>query len=317
MRRASPLPSPAAQHAARSGTCRRTGVLPALLATLALSACQQADDWQLQGVVTTHGLDEISGFAPGPERSLWAIQDGGNRATLYRLDRHGQWLASWPVTGVQNTDWESLARFSRGGQHWLLIADTGDNGGLRRTLQLHVIAEPGSGPPRPLAPAWSVVFRWPDGPRDCEAVAVDTRTNEALLVSKKRQPPELFSVSLGMHDAVRTAQPLGRLAGVPTARPDAGPPTPDERVAHMVTGLDLSPDGLRIAVLTYSEVLIYTRRAGEPWSAAIQRTPAITPLPTLLPQAEAIAWTEDGRSLLVSGEFSPAPIYRLTLPSGK
>jgi uncharacterized protein YjiK len=148
-------------------------------------------------------------------------------------------------------------------------------------------------------------------------VAVDTRTNEALLVSKKRQPPELFSVSLGMHDAVRTAQPLGRLAGVPTARPDAGPPTPDERVAHMVTGLDLSPDGLRIAVLTYSEVLIYTRRAGEPWSAAIQRTPAITPLPTLLPQAEAIAWTEDGRSLLVSGEFSPAPIYRLTLPSGK
>lgn len=289
-------------------------VLVLALTLLAVIGCQRTGDWQLQGVVTAPGLDEISGFAPGPDGGLWALQDGGNPATLYRLDRHGQRLSTWPVTGVQNTDWESLAGFSRGGQRWLLIADTGDNGGLRRTLQLHVLAEPGDGPAHPISPAWSIVFRWPDGPRDCEAVAVDATANEVLLISKKRQPPELFSVPLGMQDGVRTARLLGRLAGVPTATPDNGPPTPDERVAHMVTGLDLSPDGRRMAVLTYSEVLVYSRRAGEPWSAAIRRRPSVTALPTLLPQAEAIAWTADGHDLLVSGEFSPAPIYRLRLP---
>ena len=43
------------------------------------------------------------------------------------------------VAGARNTDWEDLAAFELDGRHYLLIADTGDNGGLRRTLQLHVV----------------------------------------------------------------------------------------------------------------------------------------------------------------------------------
>ncbi len=303
--RAAPVASmPPPWHRARAAG------LAVLLLTFA--ACRGDADWQLQGLIG-NGLDEVSGFAPAPGGGLWALQDGGNPAALYRLDRHGRLLATWPVSGVQNTDWESLAGFRRGGRDWLLVADTGDNGGLRRTLQLHVFAEPGSGPPQPIVPAWSIVFRWPDGPRDCEAVAVDSNSNQVLLVSKKRQPPELFAVPLGMADGVRTARLLGRLAGVPRTASGNGPPTPDQRMAHWVTGLDLSPDGRQLAVLTYSEVLLYARRDQEPWATAITRAPRIVPLPTLLPQAEAIAWSADGQHLHVSGEFSPAPIYRLSL----
>ena len=39
-----------------------------------------------------------------------------------------------------------------------------------------------------LRPAWSIAFRWPDGPRDCEAMAVDAANSEVLLISKKRVP---------------------------------------------------------------------------------------------------------------------------------
>src|SRR5690606_35887206 len=105
-------------------------------------------------------------------------------------------LATWRVEGAENTDWEDLAAFRFEGRDWLLVADTGDNGGLRRTLQLHVFEEPARVADGVLRPAWTIVFRWPDGPRDCEAVAVDPVRGEVLLVSKRRQPPELFALPL-------------------------------------------------------------------------------------------------------------------------
>src|SRR3546814_1566799 len=70
-------------------------------------------------------------------------------------------------------------------------------------LQLHVIEEPASldevAQHAPLEPAWSIAFRWPDGARDCEAVAVDARRGEVLLISKKRTPPELFALRSEEH----------------------------------------------------------------------------------------------------------------------
>src|SRR3546814_6484051 len=90
--------------------------------------------------------------------------------------------ATFQVAGVAKTDWEDIAAFELDGRRYLLVADTGDNGGLRRSLQLHVIEEPASldevAQHAPLEPAWSIAFRWPDGARDCEAVAGDARRGE-------------------------------------------------------------------------------------------------------------------------------------------
>ena len=106
-------------------------------------------------------------------------------------------VARFRVKGAKNIDWEDLASFDLGGRHYLMVADTGDNGGLRRTLQLHAFEEPARlRDGGTLEPAWSIAFRWPDGPRDCEAVAVDAAAGRVLLVSKKRRPPELFDLPL-------------------------------------------------------------------------------------------------------------------------
>ena len=76
-----------------------------------------------------------------------------------------------------------------------------------------------SAPPKPAAPlkpAWSIAFRWPDGARDCEAVAVDAARGQILLISKKRQPPELFALPLRPRGSgLQVARKLGTLAGVP------------------------------------------------------------------------------------------------------
>ena len=244
---------------------------------------------------------------------VWSSSPAGDAALVCG----GTLLASDRVEGVANTDWEDLAAFDLDGKHYILVADTGDNGGLRRTLQLHAIEEPASLEDTVLRPAWSVSFRWPDGPRDCEAAFVDATAGKVLLVSKKRHPPELFEVPLRPPaDSTVVARRISKLAGVPQADARSLQDRPrTARLIGQVTAADLSPDGRTLAVLTYQDVLFYSRRKGENWPQVVARAPRIEPLPSLLPQAEALAWSASGAGLYASGEFRPAPIFWLD-PTG-
>lgn len=301
----------------RCRSFRRPSAL--LAATLLLAACTpQAPFAQLSGMLLDARLDEISGLAASHTHDgvLWMLDDGGNDAQLFAISTRGGLQATFEVSGVAKTDWEDIAAFELDGRRYLLVADTGDNGGLRRSLQLHVIEEPASldevAQHAPLEPAWSIAFRWPDGARDCEAVAVDARRGQVLLISKKRTPPELFALPLRPgDDGMQVARKLGTLAGVPV--PDAEALQANERMArirHQVTAADISPDGHRLAVMTYNEVLLYRRRGGESWAQAVARKPAVHDLPWL-PQAEALGWDASGRGLYATGEFAPAPLLYL------
>jgi len=279
----------------------------AVLTACMLAACG-ADTTQprLSGLLLDGQLDETSGLAASRAHrdTLWLVEDGGNGAMLHAISRRGRRLASYHVDGAANTDWEDLAAFDWHGRHYLLVADTGDNGGLRRTLLLHAFEEPAQlADGSRLRPAWSIAFRWPDGARDCEAVAVDAARGQILLVSKKRRPPELFVLPLAPGRGVQTARRIGRLT-VPAPVGTAGP------LERRVTAADVSPDGRTLAVLTYAQLLLYRRNGSEPWGVATASPPTAQPLPWLH-QAEAVAWTTDGRGLYASGEFSPAPLVYL------
>lgn len=269
----------------------------------------------MAGLLLDERLGEVSGLASSRrhEDVLWVHNDGGGGPLLYALGNRGGLRGVLEVEGVLNTDWEDMAAFTLDGAHYLLVADTGDNGGLRHTLQLHVVAEPGAITEKASQPAaWSIAFRWPDGPRDCEAVAVDVANERVLLVSKKRRPPEVFSLPLRpVGDEVQVAELVGTLAGVPApseAERQSDPGRPSLR--GQVTAADLSPDGRRLAVLTYEEVLVYERASGEAWKDALTRSPRLQALP-LLPQAEALGWSADGTRLHATGEFRPAPLLLL------
>ncbi len=291
--------------------------LPALALCVALAACGGDDvpTSRLSGLLLDGELAETSGLAasrthPG---TLWLVEDGGNPARLHAVSRRGRRIASYDIDGTSNTDWEDLAAFEHDGKRYLLVADTGDNGGLRRTLLLHAIEEPSQlRDGGTLRPAWSIAFRWPDGARDCEAVAVDARRGEVLLISKKRTPPELFALPLRPRgDGMQVARKLGTLAGVPI--PDAEALQANEgmaRIRHQVTAADISPDGHRLAVMTYNEVLLYRRRSDGSWADAVARRPVVHDLPWL-PQAEALGWDAAGRGLYATGEFAPAPLLYL------
>lgn len=272
---------------------------------------------RLQGVIVDQQLNEISGLTASGRHAnvFWVIDDGGNAAQLYAINRYGTRVATYTIDGVNKTDWEDIDQYTINGRHYLVIADTGDNGALRKTLQLHVIEEPAALSNSRLQPTRSIAFRFPDGPHDTEAMTVDIASRQVLLITKKRKPPILFSVSLDP-DApkVQTAKRLGDVIGVPSAskadlkaRPRLAP------YDHQVTAASISPNGNTMAVLTYRYVLLYTRKGKEKWSRAVSRDPLVRVLP-VIPQAEAMGYTADGQSVFVTGEFSVAPLYRIPVP---
>lgn len=292
--------------------------LVSLVLCCSLAACAQADTpfARLAGIMVDDNLREVSGVAASRTHTdvLWMLNDGGNPAELYAVTRYGRRLARFRIQHAVNTDWEDLAAFELDGKRYLLIVDTGDNGGLRKTLQLHAVAEPANLTDAELTPAWSIAFRWPDGPRDCEAVAVDADNNRILLISKKRQPPELFTVPLRQAKGTKPviAKRIGRLEGVPQPSESLKREQPQRaRLYAQVTAADISPDGGTLAVLTYNHVLLYSRQSKQSWTQAVAVAPRVYPLP-LLPQPEALAWSAGGGGLYATGEFSPAPIFFLT-----
>jgi len=298
----------------------RTRLLPFLIFAIAVASwvvgCSAPNlpFARLSGLIVSRQLDEISGLAASRAHDgvLWAHNDSGNPARLYAISTRGRLLARFDIEGAKNVDWEDISSFDLAGQHYLLLADTGDNGGHRRDFVLYVFEEPAKLESGVLRPRWSIHARWPDGPRDCEAVAVDAVLGQVLLISKKRVPPELFSLPLAdPHGAVLEARRIGRLEGVPQADPELK--LQDPTVAALfsqVTAADVSPDRSTLAVLTYGSVLFYRRAEAEDWADAVSHSPEAHDVPPI-PQAEALTWSAGGAGLYSSGEFSPAPIFYL------
>ena len=288
-------------------------ILPTLLLVLLPASAFGArwGDPEVAGLVTDRALDEISGLAASRAHPghYWAINDSGNSAELQLMDERGQHRASVPVTGAANVDWEDLSSFELDGKRYLLIADTGDNGGIRQDLVLHVLEEPAD-LTRPVAVAWSLPFRWPDGPRDCEAAAVDPARGEVLLISKKRVPPELFRIPLRPAENQAVAEHLGNLPGI--EQPDAGDLRRSPiygRYRAQVTGAALSPNGRVLAVLNYRSVHFIVRPRDGGWAPALRDKPSHLTLPWM-PQAEAIAFAPDGLSLTIASEQLPSPFLQ-------
>jgi hypothetical protein len=277
---------------------------------------------KISGWIRDDALPEVSGMVVSRAHPdiLWVENDSGNPAAIYAVTPEGSLRATIAIDGAPNIDWEDLAAFDLDGRHYVLIADTGDNGGARKTLALHVIEEPAALRNGRTRLAWSIAFRWPDGARDCEAVAVDVDTDSILLISKKRVPAELFRLPLrsaktgAEASGVLTAQFLGTLAGIPQPTREQLKAAPGyAKYLAQVSAADIAPDRSILAVLTYRSIYLYRRRGDEDWAHAVSRAPQ--PLSFgWLPQAEALGFAGDGRSLYVSGEHLPSPIVHADVP---
>lgn len=270
------------------------------------------------------GLREASGLAASRREPgmYWAHDDSGGRPVLKAFGADGKLRGSLRLAGVKNVDWEDLASFELDGKAWLLVADTGDNRAGRGDCALHVVEEPAAAALRPDAEhvvevAWSLPVIFPEGPRDVEAVAVDVRAERVYLLEKRNRPHGLHALSLRPPPRGHAAAPIrrvGELAGFATVRTASVWSAAGGALRTQPTAMDFAADGSAALVLTYGEVLLYSRIGDEPWSRALGRAPVWRAAHSL-PQAEAAAFSADGAEVLVTSEGIAAPILRWRRPA--
>lgn len=259
-------------------------------------------------------IGEASGLAASPTTAdaLWLVNDSGSPAVLHLAGTDGSDRGKVTLRDTRNTDWEDLASFTLGGKPYLLVADTGDNNSVRTECLLHVVAEPA--PPaagkkldETVPPAWTIRFRYEDGPRDCESVAVDEKAGKILLISKRTTPPAIYELPLKPDGKEPlTAKKIGT---IPTPFPAGDPPVP---FAAQPTGLDFTADGRNAVVITYLGIFVFPRTPGETWPEAFAKAPLALG-PHFLRQAESVAFSRDGTLIhaVSEGARSPLATYRV------
>jgi len=114
---------------------RRTGILLFSLLGLVLISCQSLYLNASERILRWHQLPpelaETSALACDGT-GLLTLNDSGNPARVYRIDRQGSLLEDYPLD-ARNQDWESLAADEQA----LYVADIGDNFGNRQQLQIY------------------------------------------------------------------------------------------------------------------------------------------------------------------------------------
>jgi hypothetical protein len=269
-------------------------------------------------------LSEASGIAASNRRDdvLWAHNDSGNPHELFAFDAHGLGLGRVRIDDSQLGDWEDMASFQLDGRPYLVVGDVGDNFLWRPVLELKVIEEPElselplrDGATAPVA--WTIRFRYPDGHRDCEALAVDEASERVLLVTKREIPAEVYEVPLRPDPDPKKIVVATRIAELDTI------PQPGERDeledpdygAYRSEPTAFNLRGDLAAVVTYQDAYLFRRTAGEAWREALRRIPRRIALP-YASQREAAAFSKDGRALYVTSERGPrgdAALFRVDL----
>ncbi len=231
---------------------------------------------------------ESSGLATGlalPE-VLWTVNDSGDRPRVYGIGPDGSTVATLTLRGARARDWEAVAVSPRpGGGAWLWIGDIGDNQSSWPTVRVYRVVEPSALGARDVS--WQAYeLRYPDGPRDAEALLVDPRDGRLYVVSKRvqgaavyRAPTELRQDRVNVLERVASAPPL-------------------------VTDGSFAPDG-SVALRDYLQAFLAPQLGAKAGRLALP----------LQPQGESLTWAEDGDALIVGSEGRNSVVWRVPVPS--
>lgn len=294
---------------------------------LLLAACIPANDDDpdgaeppgpgIAGRLQNPVIDEVSGMARSGRHQdvFWVVNDDGP-SVLHAINASGRDLGQVTVKKASNRDWEDLAAFTHDGAPYLLVADIGDNDSQRKDVRLYIVEEPEAGADD-VAVAWRVEFTYPEGPRDAEAVAVDAAAREILVLTKRDVPARLYALPLRPDTDERIkARLLVDVDSLPQpSRQDIERAPATDNWHWQPTGMDLSPDGRRLVVLTYGGVYLYERPAGSGWTDALRQAPRVISA-TGNRQAESVAFDSSGSAIYITLEQRHAPLYRLELDGG-
>jgi hypothetical protein len=225
-------------------------------------------------------ITESSGLATSSYDVNFVLthNDSGGRPEYFVVDaRTGATVARVPVPGATNVDWEDIAVSG----HTVYLADIGDNAARRGSVTLYAVPERAAG--RAAARAAATTLTYDDGPHDAEALLVPPGDRPRFVVTKR-----LLGAGVYRIDGSRL---------VHVADLDTG----------LVTGGSWSPDGTRIALVSYTGIAVYDAAA---FPAGVPARLALPPLR----QPEGIAWSGNN-AVYVDSEGAHTPLDRVAVPA--
>ena len=263
-------------------------------------------------------LNEVSGIQAGEGGVFFMHNDEGS-PSFYAADREGRHLGKITIRDAKNRDWEDITRIPGESGPLLVLGDTGDGKADNKTIRLYIVAEPRPATDGSYPEEAELLHRlkayYPDGPRDCEAMAYDPSSEMILFLTKRDFPPRLYG--LPIDDIFQDEKVKLRFLGeVPSLRA----PTMADLLSHkkrgqwisQPTGMDISADGRLAAVITYRSLYLFERSENETWIEALRKAPVEFIGPPRL-HDEAVTFGHDQRSVYVSTEQRPTPLYQLNL----
>ncbi|MFO0979740.1 MAG: hypothetical protein U0996_25300 [Planctomycetaceae bacterium] len=256
-------------------------------------------------------ITEASGLAASYQHadSFWIHNDSGDQPRLFLVDSKGKTRLIAEVKDARAYDWEDMCSFRKDETSYLLIADTGDNGRVRNgsdtACRLYLVEEPkdelDSKKVRTIKlPVVSTIeFTYPDGPVDCESVAVDVEQNQILFVSKTNPfQCQVFSIPLELREKKRSVKA-----------------TPVRQIGMAwATGMDVSPDGRKMVIVNPLSGVLVERQKDEGWSEAFARQAIPLTLPARA-QGETVCFSTDGSRIYLNSEGQNQPLWVMPVPA--
>ncbi len=241
---------------------------------------------------------------------FWTISDSGNPARLYAIDASGRVIARYEIQDASNNDWETIIADESG---TLYIGDVG-NLGHRPVRTLYQITEPdpqadataaqnpstrqagGKGSSAPLIelkPQKRVTFKPPSASHDFEA-SFEHAGNHYLISKVQSGSAALFRLNVPSNGDDSQVTGVGRISDLPTV--------------PWISGAAVSPNKRRLALTTYTEVLLFELPSDGTFPATLSPNSRIA---FEAPLVESIAFVDEESLLLLS---ETGDLSRLKLP---
>jgi len=251
-------------------------------------------------VLKTTRIDEASGIVRSilNDGILWTHNDSGGEASVYAIDTQGNLIATLQLPGVKNRDWEDIAIYQepKSGESYLYIGEIGDNSARYPSIFVYKVPEPLFINADSLYIAQRVEkfeIKYEDGARDAEALFIDPASGDIYIISKREEQVGMYRVQAPDSNKLNTAL---KTATLPLS---------------WVTAADISPDGKKLLVKTYTSIWQYKLNRDKNGLIILKPRPKTLPY-RVEPQGEAVCFDKKGKgyfTLSEAGADGPQILY--------
>jgi hypothetical protein len=218
-------------------------------------------------------------------------------------------VGNWALGGITHIDYEDISNGPGPNPdlNYLHLCDIGDNPKNRGTVWIHRLPEPaltGGLGAKTFYPQ-TLTLHYPDGPKNAESCLVDPLTGLIYIIQKTSGTSKIYRTETpwGDGDSTMKLKMVGAVNGT----------YKESRWGNAFTGVDISPNGRDIVLLSYGGLDYRCRDADESIENALGRFGLHLPAYKEEPNGgESIAFSTDMTGLYScqeSGGWSKVPLY--------